>query len=380
MKIFYISEVQWLSQISRKHLLVRRFPSGWKTVFTSPVNLTLSENSLHLRTDAHYPGVRYISLPLPKPDSLLAPVRAMTEILSTIGARSIRRLVGAFEPDVVVCSFIWAAPVVPFIRSLGVPLVYDCNDLHPDFYPAREREAWEAFKDLTSTADEVVASSSYLQEACGRGVVIGNGVDLDTFRGTTEGPLPDPIAQSPLAECEDLVVYVGSLDARIDVGMLEAIAERLEKDARRLGLVCVGRVFDSTRARVQALARRFPRTVLFTGQKPYAELPGYLSAGSVGVAPFLLNERTEAVNPNKLYMYSAMDMNVVSTPFSREIRELGDAIRVASEPDAFAEATMEALGDDARRRAIRELVALPNSWDEKATEFTGLLSSLAERT
>ncbi len=380
MKIFYISEVQWLSQISRKHLLVRRFPSGWETVFTSPVNLTFSENSLRLRTDARCPGVRYISLPLPKPDSLLAPVRAMTDVLSTIGARSIRKLVGAFEPDVVVCSLIWAAPVVPFIRNLGIPVVYDCNDLHPDFYPAREEEAWEVFRSLASAADEVVASSSYLRETCGRGVVIGNGVDLDTFRGRTEGPLPGPIAESPLAECDDLVVYVGSLDARIDVSILEAIAGRLEEDDRRLGLVCVGRVFDSARERVQAFARRFPRSVLFTGQKPYAELPGYLSAGSVGAAPFLLNERTEAVNPNKLYMYSAMDMNVVSTPFSREIRELGDAIRVASGPEAFAEATTEALGDDARRRAIRELVALPNSWDEKAKEFTGLLSSLAERS
>ena len=97
MKIFYISEVQWLAQTSRKHLLVRRFPSGWETVFTSPVNLTLSENSLRLRTDTRCSDVRYISLPLPKPDSLLAPVRAMTEILSTVGARSILKLVGSFE-------------------------------------------------------------------------------------------------------------------------------------------------------------------------------------------------------------------------------------------------------------------------------------------
>jgi glycosyltransferase involved in cell wall biosynthesis len=380
MRVFYISEVQWLAQISRKHLLVQRFPPGWETVFTSPVNLTFRENSLHLRTDASHPDVRYISLPLPKPDSLLAPVRAMTGVLSSIGTRSIRKLVGAFEPDVVICSLIWAAPVVPFVRSQGIPVVYDCNDLHPDFYPAREREAWEAFRELTSSADEVVASSSYLRETCGRGIVIGNGVDLDTFRGRTEGPLPDPIAESPLAECDDLVVYVGSLDARIDFDMLEAVAERLDEDERRLGLVCVGRVFDSTRDRAEAIARRFPGSFLFTGQKPYSELPGYLSAGSVGVAPFLLNERTEAVNPNKLYMYSAMDMNVVSTPFSREIRELGDAIRVESEPRAFAEATMEALGDDARRRAIRELVALPNGWDEKAKEFTELLVDLAERS
>jgi hypothetical protein len=37
---------------------------------------------------------------------------------------------------------------------------------------------------------------------------------------------------------------------------------------------------------------------------------------------------------------------------------------------------MEALGDDERRRAVRERIAVPNSWDEKAREFRNILSQV----
>ncbi len=377
MKILYISEVQWRAQISRKHQLVCRFPRDWHVTFASPMNLTPGENSLRLRADPDRPNVQYVSLPLPKPDSLVAPLRALTGLLSAVGKRRIRKLVAATRPDVVVTSFIWAAPAVPFVKELGIPVVYDCNDLHPDFYPSRSDEAWKAFRSLVEAADEVVASSSQLLRTCGRGVLVGNGVDLDTFAGRSPGPLPAPIAESRLSDCDDLVAYVGSLDARIDFDIIEGVLEAFEQKGRRRGLVCVGWVLETLARRKAELEKRFPTTVLFTGRKPYEELPGYLSAASVGIAPFLVNERTEAVNPNKLYMYAAMDMNVVSTPFSDEIRALSDSIFIANGPDEFAGAVMEALGDDERRRAMRDSIALPNSWDHKAREFVRILSDLA---
>jgi len=380
-KVLYVSEVQWLSQVSRKHLLVRRFPEGWDVVFASPINAKSGENSFRLRTDERDPRVRFISLPLPKPDSLFAPVRAATEILARVGGDRLRGLVRSYRPDVVVCSFIWAAPVVPFIQDLGIPVVYDCNDLHADFYPARADMAERAFRSLAAGADEVVASSENLRRVCGRGIVIGNGVDLDTFAGReVGGPLPAALARSEIADCDALVAYVGSIDARIDLDIVEGLVESFAVEDRRIGLVCVGRVLETLAAQTEELGRRFSRHVLFTGQKPYEELPAYLRSATVGIAPFLVNERTEAVNPNKLYMYAAMDMNVVSTPFSAEIRALEDSVFVAGDREAFARAVMQALGDDERRRAMRERIAVPNSWDEKAGEFVRLLVDLTRRS
>jgi hypothetical protein len=341
MRVLYISEVQWLSQVSRKHQFVRRFPDDWDVLFLSPVNARAGENSFRERTDARRPHVRYASLPLPKPDSNIAPVRALTGFLSNTGLRVLLSRVHSFGPDVVVCSYIWAAPVVARIKKLGIPVVYDCNDLHTEFYPACPDAAERIFRNLVAGATEVVSSSERLREVCGRGTVVGNGVDLEIFTGRPEGPLPALIAESPVGDCTQLVAYVGSVDDRIDFDVLEALAGALSDLQARTGVVCV------------------------------------LSHATVGIAPFVLDERTRAINPNKLYMYAAMEQNIVSTSFSADIREYKDLIFIADDPDSFARSVKEALGDEARRRAVRDRIAVPNSWGEKTRAFLEVLARIA---
>ncbi len=290
MRVLYISEVQWLSQASRKHHIVRRFPSDWDVMFLSPINAKRGENSFRLRTDPEYGHVRYASLALPKPDSTIAAVRALTGALSLAGMHALRSSISSFRPDVVVTSYIWSAPIVPHAHRLGAKVVYDCNDLHPDFYPSRADAAREAFRSLVVSADEIVASSERLREICGRGVVIGNGVDLTLFRRGTETARPEAIARSPLGRLSRLVAYVGSVDRRVDFGILTALVDSLA-DSDDTGLVCIGRVYDAVRRNVEDLARRRSDRVLFTGLVPYEELPDYLTHASVGIAPFVLDER-----------------------------------------------------------------------------------------
>lgn len=378
MRVLYVSEVQWLSQVSRKHLVVRRFPTDWDVVFLSPANAAAGENSFRMRRDERYEHVRFASLLLPKPDSGIPLVRALTRPLSARARHVLAGFARTFRPSVLVCSYIWAAPAIPAFRGLGVPVVYDLNDLHTEFYPGYRDRAEELFSALVASADEVVSSSLYLRETAGRGIVIGNGVDLDTFSGKTGGPLPAAVSGSPLADCESLVAYVGSVDERVDFDLLDATLSRLRELPGGCGLMIIGRIFDSVRRDVEGLCRAHADRVLFTGRVPYDELPLYLAHSRVGIAPFVLSRRTRAINPNKLYMYAAMNMNVVSTPFSDETEHYGDVIRLARSPSEFASAVEEGLGDDDRRRVVRERVALPNSWDEKAKEFTGLLTRLTQ--
>ena len=378
MRVFYISEVQWRSQISRKHQIVRRLPPDWDIVFVSPMNMRAGENSFRLREDRDHPNVRFVSLPLPKPDSALALIRSLTGLLTRTGTRHILSDVASFSPDIAVCSYIWAAPAVSQVKSRGCPVVYDCNDLHPAFYPARRNEAEAMFRSLVNEATEVVCSSSYLRDICGRGRLIGNGVDLELFHRRTDVPLPAAIAESRLAACEHLVMYVGSVDDRVDFGIVSELVRALAGRQPRTGLVCLGRIFEGAESAVKALTERHPENVLFTGRVPYEQLPRYMSHASVGVAPFVLDERTRAINPNKLYMYAAMDQNVVSTPFSDEVTAQSDLVYIADGAEAFTGCVKEALGDDERRRAMRERIAAPNSWRERALDFRALLEELAE--
>jgi glycosyltransferase involved in cell wall biosynthesis len=356
--------------------MIRRFPRDWEILFISPINSRRDENSFREREERVPARVRYVSIPLPKPDSLIPPIRSFTKFLTALGRRSVLRAVETFRPDVVVCSYIWAAPFVSDIQKAGVPVIYDCNDLHPQFYPCCREEAEGMFRTMTSVVDEVVASSEHLRDECGRGRLIGNGVDLATFKGKQQTPLPAVIAESRLSDCEDLVIYVGSIDGRLDFGVLRRVLEAVTARDRRTGLVLSGRIFDSARAEREALEQAFPDSILFTGRIEYEKLPLFMSSAVVGIAPFVMTPLTEAINPNKLYMYAAMDLNVVSTPFSEEVRRHEGDIYIASNPGEFASAVEKAIGDDERRRSIREKIALPNSWDKRVEEFTRVLSGL----
>jgi teichuronic acid biosynthesis glycosyltransferase TuaH len=378
MKILYISEVQWRSQVSRKHQMIRRFPADWEVLFLSPANLARDENSFRVRSERVPARVEYASVLLPKPNSGVALLRALTPVLMAAGGARVMRMLRRFAPDVVVCSYLWAAPLLPRIRALGIPVVYDLNDLHPQFFPAARDDADRLFRELVAGATEVVASSESLQKEAGRGRTIGNGVDLEMFRGRVEGPRPPELAGGAVGACEKLVMYVGSVDDRIDVGILRRLLETLAAGDAGTGVVLVGRIFDSARDACQTLQRAFPSILFLTGRVQYHRLPALMSHADVGIAPFVLAPKTEAINPNKLYMYAAMDMNIVSTPFSDEVRRHGDLISIASSPADFASAVESAIGDDERRRSLRERIALPNSWAERAEEFTRLLSDLAQ--
>ncbi len=378
MRVLYISEVQWRSQVSRKHQMVRRFPADWDVLFLSPANLAPGENSFRLRSERVRARVEYASVLLPKPDSGNALLRSLTPALMATGGARVMSHVRRFSPHVVVCSYLWAAPLVAGIRAMGIPVVYDLNDLHPQFYPAARDDAEQMFRKLLDGATEVVASSEALHREAGRGIVIGNGVDLGTFRGREEGPRPEELTAGPGGDWARLVMYVGSVDDRLDLGILRRTLESLAEDTTGAGIALVGRVFDQVRAAVRSLEKAFPEHLLLTGRVPYARLPSMMSHADVGIAPFVLTPKTEAINPNKLYMYAAMDMNIVSTPFSSDIRKHEDIIRIASSPADFAAAVQSAIGDDERRRSLRESIALPNSWAERVEEFTRLLSGLAQ--
>jgi len=376
MKLLFISEVQWLSQASRKHHLIRRFPDDWEVLFVSPVNAGARENSFIVRRDRTRPRLRYLSLPLPKPDSRFALVRSAHGLLS-LNARMLLPLVSRLEhPDVVVCSYIWASAAVRAIRGSGTPIVYDCNDYHPHDYPLRRRQAEEAFRDLVDAVDEVVAPLSYLRDQCGRGVVIGNGTDLSLFHRRLDAPRPPLLAEGPVGHRSELVVFVGSVDGKMDTGIVGKLLEQMAGSGRDVGLLFLGRIFDEVVGDVKRLSGAFPDRVHFAGRVPYEELPEYLSHCSVGVMPYVLNPRLRAANPSKLYMYAAMDLDIVSTPFSENVLDHGELVSVATDPTEFARAVLDALDDESRRGKVRAAIAEPNDWNERAAEFVRLLETL----
>lgn len=125
-------------------------------------------------------------------------------------------------------------------------------------------------------------------------VVVGNGVDLDAFAG--EPAAPDGLPDAPFA------VYVGAIEGRVDLGLLEAVA------ATGLATVVAGPADGATAERL----RRGP--LLWLGPVSTDLVPGLLHRAAVGLVPHHVGPLTATMDPMKVLEYLAAGLPVVSTP------------------------------------------------------------------
>jgi teichuronic acid biosynthesis glycosyltransferase TuaH len=164
---------------------------------------------------------------------------------------------------------------------------------------------------------------------------------------------------------------IGQLTDRIDIGLLEAVADT------GLGLLLVGPREDSWEPqRSQALLSR--PNVQHAGPVPFDELPRWLARIDVGLTPYADTAFNRASFPLKTLEYLSAGLPVVSTdlPASRRLREQTSQILIAADPGSFAGAVFEAATvPEAQSPAAadaRLAVARAHSWSARADSFAAL--------
>jgi teichuronic acid biosynthesis glycosyltransferase TuaH len=195
-------------------------------------------------------------------------------------------------------------------------------------------------------------------------VVFPNGCDDVTFANTDSTPpagdvaLPYPIAG-----------FLGYISDRIDVAILEAVADR------GCSLLLVGPVSaTSSLAGFAALIDR--PNVQWVGPKPFEQLPSYLRHMTVGVTPYADSPFNRASYPLKTLEYLAGGRAVVSADLPAARTLPAEFVTLAGTPSAFADAVERGLleppdpGLAARRRAF----AAANGWGSRGDQIARLLS------
>jgi UDP-galactopyranose mutase len=151
--------------------------------------------------------------------------------------------------------------------------------------------------------------------------------------------------------------FFGVIDERMDVALLDAVAEARPD----WHLVMVGPVVKIDPA---SLPRR--ANIHYLGSKSYGELPQYLAGWDVALLPFARNAATRFISPTKTPEYMAAGKPVVSTSIRDVVRAYGKRglVRIADDAPSFVAACLEAMGEDASVRMTQADAFLRHtSWD-----------------
>jgi len=248
-------------------------------------------------------------------------------------------------------------------RERAVVHFYDANDAHLDF-PGTPAWLGGYLSAYMKKADLSFAVSPEIQQSIekygARNIgLLGNGVDFEHFSTpqTRPGLLQD--VKKPI------LGYAGAMDW-IDEELVAKIC-RVYPDHE---VVLIGPEISPGWFKNREAFTNL-NNLQYLGKVDYEILPAFVQSFSLGLIPFVVDELTKPLNPNKLYEYSAAGKPVVSMNYSSTIDGLKDVIFVGNTHEEFIERVGEALlvQTDSRRLDL----AKHHSWDNVAQKMVSSL-------
>jgi len=190
--------------------------------------------------------------------------------------------------------------------------------------------------------------------------------------GRARQRVPDPEDQAGLPHPR--LGCWGGVDARLDFGLLDRIAE-LQPDWH---IVLLGPV-----AAWEAVELPRRPNIHWLHEKSYSELPQYLAGWDVGILPYKVGPRTaQLVNPAKAAELLAAGKPVVSTPLPDVVNPYGELhlVRTAADAEGFVMAVKASLLEDPVSRLHRtDAFLAAMSWDTTWQRMTTAMSEARAR-
>lgn len=262
------------------------------------------------------------------------------------------------------CYDPYFCPVLPRETGVKLNIYQSIDDISQDAYTARHGLKRE--EESLRSADIGLVTSSRLYELKAHLnpnlYILNNAADVDLFYQAQRMPLERP---SEMKGIEGPIIgYTGNLDDyRVDFALLREIATAHPDKT----LLLVGPL-NSDKFYKEGLSNL--DNVIHTGGKNIKELPAYLQYMDCVIIPFLCNELTASIYPLKINEYLAAGKSVVSTNFSRDIREFADQIRLTPDREAFIRAISPAIADNSEAKKAERLArAQKNTWKARVEQF-----------
>ena len=273
----------------------------------------------------------------------------------------------------------WIYPTNPDIPALidrfqPDVVVTDVVDDNRTWYPYESNQylkLTENYEAILSRSDVVLANCVAVRDAMS---VFHDSVEL--LPNACEPPQvdDDDLAAVPeeLAKIDGPIIgYVGNLSARIDVDLLDHIAEARPDWT----IVLVG----STHAGQTVLRIARHPNVKILGPRRHRDAKRFIKAFDVAIVPHLDNVMTQSMNPLKVFVYCALGVPVVSTELAN-LDELRGMITTATDPSDFVWAIEDAIARGRQPLTADQLHLLhENSWPVRAQRAQALLDEALAR-
>jgi glycosyltransferase involved in cell wall biosynthesis len=304
-----------------------------------------------------------IDLPMVPGMSNMA-LRALNRQLVTARLRSVLTQLGLSAPIVLT--------TLPYITWLirGLPrraLVYYCTDDY-SYWPSADRPTLQqADRDISREADLILAVSRALVEQhawTGRCQYFPHGVDFEHFASV---PLQEMVAPEVAELPRPRIGFFGLIYEKLDFPLLGAVARAFASGS----LVLIGPHAYSP--------PDFGKlgNVHLLGQKPYEDLPRYLSGLDVLLLPYVNDDMIRRSSPLKLRECLASGKPTVSIDVP-EVRVLEPHVRVGADQDSFVQAVRAALAESPTgpQGSARRQVVAADGWDQRAQFLRQCLEQL----
>ncbi len=289
--------------------------------------------------------------------------------------------------DVVVAAHVLAgSAVISAAKRHHVPVVFDLKDWFPDSAAAYfrnrfmqdlvRRSVWEITKRNLSRSDCITTVSPSLVEKLRRlgfsAGLITNGVDTELFKPMSGRETRHELG---IGSDEFVIGFSGSVERWYAIDdMIRALPELIRHHANTRLLIVGGSLFTGYRAELESLAEilGISDRIVFTGTKPYHELPRYIACMDACTIPLSPLQWGEIALPNKFFEYSACGKPIIMRP-------IPDVARIGG-PNLFVYRTQAeyiAQVQSLMKNPCTFHINLEHySWKEKTRQFEELLSTL----
>ena len=289
--------------------------------------------------------------------------------------------------DVVVAAHVLAgAAVISAAKKYRVPVVFDLKDWFPDsaaaYFKNRciaqciRKGVWEITRRNLARSNRITTVSPSLVDKLKR---LGFSADLITNGVNTELFVPQDGSETRRElgmGTDDFVIgFSGSIERWYAIDeMIRALPTLIRYRKNTRLLVVGGSLFTDYERELRGFAGNLGVAdhVMFTGTKPYAELPRYIACMDICTISLAPPQWGDIALPNKFFEYPACGKPIVMRPIPDVARIGGPNLFVYRTRDEFV-AQVKTLMDNP---ATFQINLEKYSWKEKARQFEDLLGNL----